>query len=268
MIIEKQILAIGPGQSTIQQAEYFKYLDPSIATFGMHRVFPYLKIHFNFDIDYWTWADPDAIFEGIEYLEANPDSVVPKIIIPPWFKDIKSFRKFCGTTPVQRDFKKQEIYKKFLDKHYENIIFIDSSTTSKLLTIRGQINLIEDPALRFSGDQTIFQSVRYDGSHSESNWAKENKFTSHMLPICHFLKASKVYCVGFDNQGTRISSHQELCWNDDSRILPQLEKFTIWSKKWKPHHNIDIISVAPDEFTRNNQYLPYQPLKDLLCYNE
>lgn len=258
-----KILAIGPGQSTIELGHKLVNLDKSIITLGLHRVYPYLKEEFNIDIDYWTWGDPEAIGRGIDYIEANPQTNIPKMIVPWWYRNIDDFSKMIGTSTLNNHPKRIEQYHNFLNEYSDKVHYIENAYASRYLTENNQLSLISNPEERFNNNKVILGTVPFDGKHSESNWAQENKFTTAILPISHYLKASEVYCLGFDNRGGRIDSHVPQSHNKPSIIKNYMSKLQPWVNEWVGYHNMSIYSVTPDKYTPNNQILKYKPLEEL-----
>ena len=184
----KKFLVVGPAQS----AQYFAgsdydgkiEIEGNTKIIGMHRVFP----HLNIPLDYWTWSDPDAAIEGLRvYTTANtkPEfDKLPQIILPIYQKNLNMFRANCGTSPLEKDPSRQEdrdFYHSSLDwlDKIGKITWIENAVNTK--TIPHDHKIFKDPRLRFNGEHTYFGSVPFDGVSSNSNWAKENKFTNYMF---------------------------------------------------------------------------------------
>jgi len=269
-----KLLTIGPGQSTIELGYQLVNLNKGIKTLGLHRVFPFLKEKFDIDIDYWTWGDPEAIEKGINYIKQNPNIPIPTMIVPWWYRSVGDFSKMVGTSPITKSKGRINLYHSFLEEYRDKILYIENAYASRYLTENNQTPLdnkgnlplayIVDPKLRFSRQFIIFGTVPFDGKHSESNWAQENKFTSIILPIAYYLKTKEVYCLGFDNRGGRIDSHVPQSNNNPQTIIKYMQKMHPWVNDWKEYHKINIYSVTPDKYTPNNLLLEYKLLKELL----
>tara|TARA_B110000977_G_scaffold52225_1_gene70997 strand:- start:1132 stop:1932 length:801 start_codon:yes stop_codon:yes gene_type:complete len=264
-----KLLAIATGTSFQELGHKLSRLDQDIRTIGVHRVFPYIKEVHDIDLDYWTWADPNAVTDGLDYIEKNPNVKVPHIIIPTWLKTLDRFNKEAGTSPINREPAKVKQYEEGVSKLYREgkLTFIEKSINSRVLTEQGEVETITNPEKRFDGNQIVFGTVPYDGRIAESQWGRENKFTFNIMPTATFMEAKEVYCLGFDNRGGRISSppgHDQMNHNNESIIRDYLNKFKPWSNEWKSYHGIDIYSVAPDKFTPNNTVLKYKQIEDLL----
>lgn len=254
-----KILAIGPGEST-QWLFNRKDLDipQDITLLGMHRVFPHIDI----DLDYWTWADPDASIEGLK-LYKGPEGSFPKVILPSYLINISSFSTNAGTSPIIKQSKNSLLYDTNIEKLKENgkVEIIPNSKNTRILPKTHKI--FTNPVERFKGDAYYFGTVPFDGRHSESKWARENKFTSLILPICHYLKATEVYCIGFDNRGTGIKRKIPQSHNNPNIIKEYLSKYLKWLEDWKEFHNINIYSITPDRFSPNNTVMDYRSVEDL-----
>ena len=97
-----KLLAIGPGQSTIELGNQLTNLNKDIKTLGLHRVFPFLKEEFDIDIDYWTWGDPEAIEKGINYIKENSSKLTFKTIISEEKDKLRALEKsltYIGNKP-------------------------------------------------------------------------------------------------------------------------------------------------------------------------
>jgi len=266
----KKFLVVGPAES----AQYFcsdEYpgqieLDASVDIIGMHRVFP----HLNIPLTYWTWSDPDASLEGLRVYISSKDETefnkLPQIILPIYQKNLDMFRANCGTSPLEKDPSRQEerdFYHsalEWLDK-LGKITWIKNAVNTK--SIPHDHKIFKDPRLRFNGEHTYFGSVPFDGVSSRSNWAKENKFTSYMLPICHYLSATHVFCMGLDNVGIGINRTIPQSLNDPETIMSYLSKYPLWTRDWVGYHNMEIYSIVPDRFTPNNSVMEYVDIKDI-----
>jgi hypothetical protein len=257
-----KILTIGPGESTQWMFGRGDLNIPDdIIILGMHRVFPHIK---NVSLDYWTWGDPDASIEGLRCYEKSDMGELPNIILPSYFEDIELFNANAGTSPINHGGKNiisfyNNIVKKLKEENKLNII--NNSFNTRILPITHEI--YSNPQTRFNGESTYFGTVPFDGKHSESKWAQENKFTSLILPICHYLKATEVYCVGFDNMGTGIKRKIPQSHNNPTAIKEHLSKYSKWVQEWKEYHNMNIYSITPTSFTPNNSVMEYKSIEEL-----
>lgn len=266
----KKFLVVGPAES----AQYFcsdEYpgqieLDANVEIIGMHRVFP----HLNIPLTYWTWSDPDAAIEGLRVYtstQTKPEfDKLPQIILPIYQKNLTLFRTNCGSSPLEKDASRQDdrdFYHsvlEWLDK-MGKITWIENAVNTKMIPHDHKV--FKDPIFRFNGEYTYFGTVPFDGKGSESNWAKENKFTAYMLPICHYLGATHVFCMGLDNVGRGINRTIPQSLNNPETILSYLSKYPFWTRDWVGYHNMEIYSVVPDRFTPNNSVMEYIDLKDI-----
>ena len=266
----KKFLVVGPTES----AQYFAgndydgkiEIEGNTKIIGMHRVFPNLNI----PLDYWTWSDPDASLEGLRVYtstQTKPEfDKLPQIILPIYQKNLDMFRANCGTSPLEKDPSRGEdrdFYHsslEWLDK-LGKITWIENAVNTK--TIPHDHKIFKDPRLRFNGEYTYFGTVPFDGVGSLTNWAMENKFTNYMLPICHYLSATHVFCMGLDNVGTGINRTIPQALNKPEVILSYLSKYPFWTRDWVGYHNMEIYSVVPDRFTPNNSVMEYIDINDM-----
>lgn len=260
-----RLLAVGPADSTIQLGHKILEVDKDIKTIGLHRSFPYLKQKHDVDLDYWTWGDPNSTKMGFDFIRENPKEPIPHIILPYWFKTIQQFNKMSGTSQINNFPDRIKEYEETLNKFASQgkLTYIDNAIPTRKLTEDNRLDIITDPKKRFDGNQIVFGTVPFDGKHSESQWAQENKFTTFILPISTFLGSSEVYCLGFDNRGPRINSNIPQAHNDSKTIKNYMSKLNPWVNQWADYHRIKIYSVTPDKFTPNNQILEYKPLEEL-----
>lgn len=249
--IVKRILAIGPGESTLDLLSRPLDLASDIITIGLHRVFPLFNNITGKNLDYWTWGDPHGALDGlIEYEKLNPGKR-PKIIVPYWMKTLSSFSKHSGTSPLTRGpINNKNAYHRVIDsiKDTNEFISIDNSVTTKLIAKNHFV--FKDIEARFGGEFTYFSSAPFDGIRPKDNWTTENKLTSLVLPICHYLGADEIYCIGFDNQGTRISSTNIVSMNDAIK-----QKTILWTDTWQPFHKMKIYNLSPPKFSPNHTFM-------------
>mgnify|MGYP003565385237 CR=1 FL=1 len=262
-----RILAIGPGESTqwLFSREDVK-IPEDVITIGMHRVFPYIK---NIKLDYWTWGDPDAAIEGLRIFNTSKNlENLPTVIIPSYMETVADFSANCGTSPLtfQRRVNDINLYNSTISKlKGSKVKLVPNSYNTKTLGKSHKIfSKVEE---RFSRKNNYFGSVPFDGARSESNWAQENKFTNTILPICYYLGATEVYCIGFDNRGKGIKRSIPQSKNNPKIINNHLSKLRKWTVDWKDHHNMQIFSITPDRFTPNNTILDYISIEDLAWIN-
>lgn len=259
----KKVLAIGPAESAEELSKQGLDTSSFDIVLGMHRVFP----HLNIDLDLWTWADPDASIDGLTAFMENKViglESMPNIILPWYFESLDKFKENCGTSPILKANKKiRSLYREAIDllDQKNKIVWIKNAVNTK--TIPPTSNVFSNPELRFNSNKTYFGSVPYDSSRSESNWATENKFTSFILPICHYLGATDVFALGFDNKGRGIKRTIPQSNNNPTTINKYLSKYPLWLDKWKKFHNINIYSVTPDKFTPNNTIMEYVNIENV-----
>jgi hypothetical protein len=253
----KKILAIGTGESVIEFVKTKQKIPEDYIKFGMHRALPYLLENSSIRLDYWTWGDPDAILEGLSLYEKYSPHELPTIIIPDLLLNSEISKKWSKLTKVATDKKYGELYDSLIDMAY---------SLNKLEVIPNSIyafqegstpRYMKDPSIRFNRSSTIFGSFTKAHENFQKYFVSENKFTSIMLPICHYLGAAEVYNLGFDNKGNRIDGKYPMKLGRD---VPSLELFKKWKVDWAPYHKMEIFSVIPDKFTNINTVLGFKEL--------
>lgn len=262
----KKFLVIGTGDSVIHYTKMDIEIPHDIKIIGMHRAFPYFKENAGIEFDYWTWSDPDASIDGLRiYMNtSNGDfEKLPQIILPYYQKNLNLFDKNCGTSPlyVKRERAKDRVFYENSVKRLDElgkITWIENAINTK--TIPTNHDVFTDASVRFNGKHTYFGSVPYDGRRSNTDWAQENKFTAYMLPIAHYLKATHVFCLGFDNCGKGILRKQQFLNHSPGRVLPLLLKYKKWTHDWVDYHKMNIFSVVEDKFSPNNLVMEYLPI--------
>jgi hypothetical protein len=255
-----KILTLGTGPSTQNFIDCKLKLKSDISTLTFHRAFPYFLKNSNthYTIDYWTWADPDAALDGLNYynrLQLNELYKLPKIIIPFWLLNIELFNKYSGTSRINLNPNGISLYNSTLKKLNDanQLIIIKNANSTK--NIKTDHEIFSNISTRFNST-IYFGSVPCDGIHSSTNWANENKFTNSVLPTCIYLKSTDVYCLGFDNCGNGINRTNSPVTSNE-RIL---QKFKLWID-WTPYHKMNIYSVIKD--SPNNSILTYKPIEHL-----
>jgi hypothetical protein len=248
----KRILAIGPGQSITELQSIKDTLPDNVLTIGIHHTFPFMPEKMGIKLNYWTWGDPHATVTGLQAYLKTPIESRPKIIIPYWMRDLGEFKKHSGTTPIMRNNSESKFYNSTVKDLINSgeIELISNAVSTK--TISKTHEIFSNPSLRFKGDATYFTTSPYDGDQSGKNWTSENKFTSLILPICHYLKADEVYCIGFDNKGTGLNPTRKAGPLFNQTII---NKFKLWSNDWQPHHKMKIYNLSSPKYSPNHTFM-------------
>jgi hypothetical protein len=258
----KKFLAIGTGESTSDFIKSKKSIPDECTTIGMHRTLPYLAKNSSIRLDYWTWIDPDAALEGLELYGKVPIEKLPTIIIPEFLRSYQLCQIAAKHSSVAKKQKVGEKYNHLLDKA-SRIGKLEVVVNSKNPGLDlGTPEYIVDPSVRFKNNPVVFGYVS-KGSPNFFKYSKsENRFTSTILPLCHYLGATEVYNLGFDNQGKRITGGRSLNLNSELTKL-SLEIVKKWKEDWHPYHKMSIFSLIPDEFTNLNKILEKKNIDDL-----
>tara|TARA_R110000851_G_scaffold254395_2_gene406884 strand:- start:6301 stop:7143 length:843 start_codon:yes stop_codon:yes gene_type:complete len=277
-----KIITLGTGESCDFHSNKLNLLNPDIKKFAFHRTFMLLKER-NIDVDYWTWTDPDAAESGLEWMVKNPQAKHPIIILPYWAQSLVDFERLYyvpGNLQGPRILKHFELLNTEAVK--KNIVFINNAINNVF-----EVKQIKNG--RFDREQVVFHTPTYKypylimkkgdysfkvpvvlqknkplkDHHLPYNYGPENVFTRHLLPICHYLRATEVYNLGCDNSGLGFN-RQVPQWGGDSidNINSTLSYFKLW-KKWEPLHHMKIYRCMEDRFTNIGDIMPYKSLEEL-----
>jgi hypothetical protein len=255
----KRFLAIGTGESTMDFVKSKKEVPGDYIRIGLHKALPYLHQNSNIRLDYWTWGDPDASLDGLALYTADRAKELPTVINPEWLTTSKKSGYRATDTRVYKNRDTAKIYddriKRIEDLGKLHIIKQSEYAPNTPKTPEH----ITDPKNRFSSGTVIFGTHPQGVRDWQLSHVAENKFTSAILPICHYLGADEVYNLGFDNQGMGIQ-RQEKVHRDSKRVPKSLELFKKWKVDWAPYHKMEIFSVIPDKFTNINSILGFKEL--------
>lgn len=274
-----KLITTAVGPSFVDNYKTLKNLKDDIKILAYHRCLWFLKQE-GIKVDYWTFNDPDGALLSLKWLVDNlEDPNRPKIVAPHFLKDLNINSKYGGTSQmlrVGRTFEGKDTndpqysVKNNWDFYHSSIKLLDErgeiewvkSTSTRYMGNNPNNEIFTNPEKRFSNDEMIIGSVNFDGITSASNWAKENKFTSSILPITYHLGAKEVYCLGFDSKGKGLRTDVYMGGNEQNTKI-SLEKLKLWTE-WEKYHKMKLYSVAEDKYTPNNTIIEYKPLKDLL----
>lgn len=295
------LYVFGTGESLLHYKKEIKSLS-SKNTMAFQRFFPLGYKYIGLVPKYWTWLDPYSATEGLEFLldleETHPEYDKFKnieILVPHFVVDNYAyFRMYMGTTPLkgQRWDHYMDSLKAVQQKGFKIKVIL--STTTKYIKLNphdepqliGKDWLNSDPSFRFASKKCIFGTVEYDSEivfQERYKWGLENKLTSAIYPLAHYLKATRVYTAGFDFFGKRMHDHDEdyalphgLDEAGNTRIPPAgqqaassdsgkqiaLNLVQKW-KDWRHCHNMDFFSLVEDKYTLLNQIVEYKPFKEV-----
>jgi hypothetical protein len=257
----KRFLAIGPGESTIEMLSSPPDLGPDIIIIGLHKVFPLFSNITGRNLDYWTWGDPHGAFEGLLEYHKLDIELRPVIIIPHWLANLEIYTSYGLSSPLTRGSKKDiQLYHSLLKKVEEdgNLTVVQNSVFTKKLS-RNNI-IFTNPASRFLSDNCYFGTDPY--MMPKKGEPYENSLTGTILPICHYLGADEVYCIGFDNMGLGIGDRkvgQEVRFNNVIK-----EKTKLWTDAWQPYHKMKIYNLSPPKFSPNHTFMETVSIDSIL----
>ena len=118
----------------------------------------------------------------------------------------------------------------------------------------------------------VFGTVKYDSDRvigSLNRWGLENKISSTMLPLAHYLGAKNVYSIGFDFIGARFYDKKKSrhAWGSDVSSLNDNIKFSLslvekWIQ-WKDYHNMSIYSISKQSSSLLNLVVPQVKVSEI-----
>lgn len=232
-------------------------------TLVFHNTFPHITKMYGINPTYWTWLDPSAAMEGLQYLKNSTQQITP-IIHQGLIGDGVNFRKYFGNSLCN-----------FYDYHnlLKNIntripFYIPKSTSIKALSWRDKELVMNNPTKRTSFGFVAGSS--YNSSKQNSNrhhkfeggmYMTENKLSSFILPLAHFLGFKNIIYLGFEGTGPRFF---EMKNGKIGAGRPGYnEGMENWSK-WSKTLGINIISVIPEKFSKTTKYFTYTEINEAL----
>lgn len=256
----KRILAIGPGESTIKLFSKSFQLPEDVITIGLHKVLPFLH-NLGRSLDYWTWTDPHGSIEGLELINQLKGKISTKAIIPYWMRVLDLYNKeIAKSNPLSRGLKSgRDRYHKLLEDSEKagNLIILPNCINVKKLPKTHEI--LTNPGIRFK-DNVVFGTNPYILPPKGKPY--ENSLTSAILPICHYLNADEVYCIGFDNGGGGINRARKI---QSAEFNGAIKKKTIlWVEDWQPYHKMKIYNLSPPSLSPNHTFMETVSIDNLL----
>jgi len=232
-------------------------------TLAFHNTFPHITTMHKIHPTYWSWLDPSAAMEGLQYLKNNAQQIIP-IIHQGLVGDGVNFRKYFGNSLCN-----------FYDYHnlLKNInthtpFYIPKSTSIKALSWANKELVMNNPTKRTSFGFVVGSS--YNSSKIDSNrhhkfesgmYMTENKLSSFIFPLAHFLGFKNIIYLGFEGTGPRFFQMNN---NKIGAGRPGYnEGIENWSK-WSKTLGINIISVISEKFSKTAKYFTYTEINEAL----
>jgi hypothetical protein len=268
--MSKDIWFIGTGASCARYSKYVKMLGER-RTMVLHRAYPHCVKHFGFHPTYWTWLDPDAAMDGLNYLMKLKKVPKTKILLLHPQLESKTRHEFIrttGTSVLSRNDPDWNNYIKLLKKveaKGTRVKRVKAMPLKQLIGEKGKyqelFNNTDDIKNRFNGEQIVVGSGYEKGKKAP---LLESKLTSTMLPLAIELGYKRIFIVGFDYQGGRFYRPKHLIKQNPNYHEDLLLKW----KKWGQQSGFEIFSVVEDSFTKTNKYIDYIPIKKAIKMSE
>ena len=289
-----KLWAIGPGESTLHYKKSLEQLSGSEAqTLAFQSVFPWGYKFYDIIPTYWTWLDPNAAIEGLEFLDhlvdtaPNYDALQKMhILIPHFLADTyETFRLFSGTSALKET--KWNTYQRLIEdvaRKGFRVDILEATTVKYLQTVRGPYAATEDYCdknfnQRFTGNFSLvcgtaaFDSETVYDMHYK--WGLENKVSSAIFPIAQYLGTKELYIMGFDFVGKRFYDYgtdpenwaaqtgqqNYVAGRHAAANTEQLAVALGYVQKWidtTELHQMEIYSVIEDKYTLINSVVPYR----------
>lgn len=256
----KRILAIGPGESTIDLFNKPFKLPSDVVTIGLHNVFNFLS-SLNIKLDYWTWTDPNGAIKGLNIYHSIQSNFRPKIIIPYWMRDLSIYNQMIGSSPLTRGPESdKKLYHKIINQCEidKDLIIVNNAIPVKKLPKTHEIFV--NPINRFDKKNVIIGTDPFN--MPEKGEPYENALTLGVLPLCHYLEMDEVYCIGFDNMGLGIGDRkvgQEVRFNESIK-----SKYDLWTTTWQPYHKMKIFNLSAPKYSPNHTFMETVSIDSIL----
>ncbi len=233
-------------------------------TLAFHNTFPHITTMYGIHPTYWSWLDPSAAIQGLKYIKDNSKHKTTPIIHQGLVGDGVNFRKYFGNSLC--DFYEYYDLLKSINKHTP--FCIPKSTSIKALSWNDKELVMNNPNKRTSFGFVVGSS--YNSSKIDSNkhhkfesgmYMTENKLSSFVIPLAHFLGFKNIIYLGFEGTGPRFF---EMKNGKIGAGRPGYnEGMENWSK-WSKTLGINIISVIPEKFSKTTKYFTYTEINEAL----
>lgn len=265
--INKSLWVIGTGYGlTLLDKKLVSQINQKI-TLAFHNSYPHCT-KFGINPTYWTWLDPSAAMPGLNILKKQKKEKAPIPLIHRGLTgDGLNFRKYFGNTLVQYEEYHNSLVK--VSEHYP--ICILPGTSLKALPFTDAKTAYENPEKRTKhgvlvGSAYDYKSgkVRTGDKHAKVEngmFMTENKFSSYIIPLAHYLGFNNIIYVGFEGIGPRFFAM------NNTRIGAGRPGYDLgmqnWSK-WAKSLGIKIYSLIPNGKSRTTKYFNYIKLEEAL----
>jgi hypothetical protein len=233
-------------------------------TLAFHNSFPHIKTMYGITPTYWTWLDPSAAIEGLKFLSKNVNVKTTPIIHKGLVGNGINFKKYFGNTSCNL----KEYYDLLKSINHHIPFYIPNSTSIKALSWVDKEFVINNPHKRndfgFVVGSTFTNSKINDNKHNKIEDGMsmvENKLSSFILPLAHYLGFKRIIYVGFEGTGPRFFDMNNLKIGagrpgyDDG-----LQNWSKWSKKLE----IEIFSLIPSDKSKTTKFFNYITLDEAL----
>lgn len=262
---KKSLWVVGTGYGlTLLDKSLVKEINKK-QTLAFHNSFPHC-VKFGINPTYWTWLDPSAAMPGLAVLnKTQPEKAPIPLVHPGLAGDGKTFRMYFGNTLCNfKDYHEQLVR---VSQKYP--ICLLKGTSMKALPSAEAMRVYNNPIERVNHGFLVCSAYvgpnkRDDARHAKLEngmYMTENKFSSYILPLAHYLGFSNVIYVGFEGTGPRFFEMK------NKRIGAGRSGYEMGMENWSRWHKelgINIYSLIPNGKSNTTKYFRYIKLEDAL----
>lgn len=258
-------VVFGTGYSVRNFFDSEKKIKKGTTSVCFQASFPNIIKEFSFFPDVWMWSDPHGALDGLRYIfesekikknynEKNKLTILIPEPLDSTYKQNREYSNYFGSSPVWRNMNLFYEYYGLLDllKNQKNLNFktFPTYTQKQMITKPEETKECtmanEEPEKRFSLSKPILGSFEYESDNSYLHiWGRENKVTSFVFPVMHYLGCKKLGVAGFDFGGSRFFNQNVMHPFQTGNFNDPIYKIVnIWVKKWQKYHKMDIYSLV------------------------
>ena len=258
---------IGTGESCSRYTKDMKEL-ASRTTLTLHDAFPNCLYQYGWTPTYWTWYDPSASLEGLEFLIKFSPRVKPRILLVKPYLEYKNRLKYIKNVGSSAAAKSNERWMNYLglvrevESRGTPITRVPAAHPVHILRNPGNnIKVIHD-LMHHNGTEILNKARIIMGTSlvGRRQYVLENKLTSLMLPLAVHMGFKKIFVVGFDYKGGRFFDVEKKI-SLSQHLRPGV--LAIWNR-WGEIFGFNIYSVADPSLTKASKYLKYMPFDKAL----
>jgi hypothetical protein len=261
---DETLWVLGTGYGlTLLPKELLKELN-NRSTLAFHNAFPNLTTMYGINPTYWTWLDPSAAMEGLNFLEKNKNTKIIPILHQGLIGNGVNFKKYFGNTLCNL----KQYYDLLLKINVYIPFNLPKSTSIKALSWKEKEYVIKNPTHRNDFGFVVGSTYNPLSKNDEKNskiengmYMTENKLSSYIIPLAVYLGFKRIIYVGFEGTGPRFFDMNNLKIGAGRPGYDEgLENWSKWSKEM----NIEIYSLIPETHSKTTKFFNYITLNEAL----